>query len=315
MSTNTSNKTITSAATSSTFFFPASQCLPWIAVLVAASLAIVVLNIIAIIVFVKQRRLQRQSLYLVIHLAIVDLLVGVVSGPLEIENMGAFCGLWEYSFSPLKSALWRLFLTASFFNLVAVSLERMHATLRPFNHRFMKKRVYYIITTVIWLTAIIREIVTFIVLAKTRTTGVFIQFILFEAPFLISLFIICMSYISIFIKIRFGPHPNRLGNSVINRERRLTSNLFVVLSVSLLTTLPWIISECLHMFHPELHYSISFSSFFHLIATFSLLIVANSLVNPIIYAMRMPEFRAGLAAIFHRTPNQSNAAVLPLHRL
>ena len=315
MSTNTSNKTITSAATSSTLFFPASQCLPWIAVLFAESLAIVVLNIITIIVFVKQRRLQRQSLYLVIHLTIVDLLVGVVSVPLVIEYYGASFGPWENSFSPLKFALWRLFPTASFFNLVAVSLERMHATLRPFNHRFMKKRVYYVITTVIWLTAIIREIVIFILLTKTRTTGVFIVFILSDAPWCISLFIICMSYISIFIKIRFGPHPNRLGNSVINRERRLTSILFVVLSVSLLTTLPWVIFECLCIFHPELFYSLSSSSIFHMYVTMWFLIFANSLVNPIIYAMRMPEFRAGLVAIFHRTPNQLNAAVLPLHRL
>ena len=203
---------------------------------------------------------------------------------------------------------------ASFFNLAAISLERMHATLRPFQHRFIEKRVYYVITTVIWLTATIREIVIFVVFHKTRTSGLFIWFILYEAPWLISLFIICVSFISIFIKIRFGPQPNRLRNSVINRERRLTSILFVVLSVSLLTTLPWVIFECLDVFHPEFRLSLSFSSFLYKEATAKSLILANSLVNPIIYAMRMPEFRAGLAAMFHRTRNQVNAAVLPLHR-
>ena len=177
-----------------------------------------------------------------------------------------------------------------------------------------KKRVYYVITTVIWLTAIIREIVIFIVFNKTRT-DVFTSFFLFEAPWLISLFVICMSYISIFIKIRFGPHPNRLCNSLINRKRRLTSILFVVLSVSLLTTLPWVIFECFVFFHTELLYSLSLSSLLYVIATARLLVLANSLVNPIIYAIRMPKFRAGLAAIFHRTPNQVSAAVLPLRRI
>ena len=316
MSTNISNRTITSATKSSTLSSPVSQCIPWIAVLGAGSLAVVVLNIITIIaVFVKQRHLQRQSLYLIIHLAIVDLLVGAISGPTVIERFGANCGLWEYSDSPLKEPLYRLFPTASFFNLAALSLERMHATLRPFKHRFVKKRVYYVISTVIWLTAIIREIVIFIVFNKTRTSDVVTSFILYEAPWLISLFIICMSYISIFIKIRFGPHSNRLRNSVINRERRLTSILFVVLSVSLLTTLPWVIFECFEKFHPELLYSLSSSSLLYMQATTYLLVLANSLVNPITYAMRMPEFRAGLAAIFHFTPNHVNAAVLPLHRL
>ena len=315
MSTNTSNKTITSASTSSTLSFPASQCLPWIAVLVAESLAIVVLNIITIIVFVKQRQLQRQSLYLVIHLAIVDLLVGAISVPVLIELIGGICDLWHWSYSDLKNSLSRFFPTASFFNLAAISLERLHATLRPFNHRFMNKRVYYVITTVSWLTAIIREIIMFIVFTKPRIPGVFLLFILYDAPWCISLFIICVSYISIFIKIRFRPHPNRLRNSVINRERRLTSALFVVLFVSLLTTLSWLIFEYFGKFHPELLYSLSSSSIFHMYATMWFLVFANSLVNPIIYAMRMPEFRAGLVAIFHRTPNQLNAAVLPLYRL
>ena len=143
MSTNTSNRTITWIATTSTLSSPASQCIPWIVVQVAESLAIVVLNIITIIVFVKQRHLQRQSLYMIIHLAIVDLLAGAISGPMVIEYFGsAQCGLWEYSYSPLKyglSRLFSLFPAVSFFNFAAMSLERRHATFRPFKHRFYEK--------------------------------------------------------------------------------------------------------------------------------------------------------------------------------
>ena len=65
---------------------PNSDCIPWLAVLILECLAIVILNIIAIIVFVKQRQPRRQSRYLIIHLAIVDLLVGAVSGSLQIYN-------------------------------------------------------------------------------------------------------------------------------------------------------------------------------------------------------------------------------------
>ena len=108
MSINTSNRTYNISSDQLVFtMLPASQCIPWIAMLVAESLAIVVLNIITIIVFVRQRSLQRQSLYLIIHLAIVDLLVGAISTPLSIEHVGFYCDLWGLSYSPLKYGLFR----------------------------------------------------------------------------------------------------------------------------------------------------------------------------------------------------------------
>ena len=76
-------------------FASASECIPWLVVLIIECLAIVILNIITIVVFVKKKRqLQRRSTYLIIHLAIVDLLVGAVSGPLNIEERIAWRSLW-----------------------------------------------------------------------------------------------------------------------------------------------------------------------------------------------------------------------------
>ena len=79
-------------------FSSASECIPWLVVLIIECLAIVILNIITIAVFVKKKRqLQRRSTYLIIHLAIVDVLVGAVSGPLQIEiKMEWLCPLWNY---------------------------------------------------------------------------------------------------------------------------------------------------------------------------------------------------------------------------
>ena len=78
--------------------YSASQCIPWLVVLIMECLAIVILNIITIVVFIKKKRqLQRRSVYLIIHLAMVDLLAGAVSGPLQIENrMSQVCPLWNY---------------------------------------------------------------------------------------------------------------------------------------------------------------------------------------------------------------------------
>ena len=92
-----------------------SECIPWTGVLVAECLAIVTVNIVTIIVFVKQRKLQRRGTYLIIHLAMVDLLVGAVSGPLYIEwDMALFCGLWDYKFNDLGADHVRLALIILF---------------------------------------------------------------------------------------------------------------------------------------------------------------------------------------------------------
>ena len=76
-----------------------SHCITWFVVLITECLATVILNIITIIVFVKQRQLQRRSTYLIIHLAFVDFSVGAISGPLTLaEKMASFCNLWDNPF-------------------------------------------------------------------------------------------------------------------------------------------------------------------------------------------------------------------------
>ena len=128
--------------------YSASQCIPWLVVLIIECLAIFILNIITIVVFVKKKRqIQRRSTYLIVHQAIVDLLVGVVSGPLQIEHtITWYCPLWKYRrdtiwSSRLSFAFAHLFSFTSLTNLIAISLERLHATLCPFRHRFVRKWV------------------------------------------------------------------------------------------------------------------------------------------------------------------------------
>ena len=292
----------------------ASQCIPWLVVLVIECLTIVILNIITIVVFVKKKRqLQRRSTYLIIHLAIVDLLVGAVSGPLNIEERIAwFCPLWKirrmtnWSYH-LSFAFVNLFSFTSLTNLIAISLERLHATFCPFRHRFVRKWVHRAIIIVIWLIPIVREaaqiflweIVDVVVIATYL-------YILFYA---VSLFSICVSYILIIIKVRCSRHPQIHSRS--KRERKLTGTALIVSLVSLLCCLPAsIYVACLR---------VSFTCFrnFHIDIAVLVVVLANSIVNPIIYAVRMPGFREGLSQLFYRVPDLSRNATanLPLRNL
>ena len=287
---------------------PSSDCIPWLVISISECLVIVILNIITIIVFVKQRQLQRQSTYLIIHLAIVDLLVGAVSGPVVIvTELGKYCDLWEYNFKISSDPLRNLFPTTSIVNLAVIFLERLYATFRPFKHRFVRKWVYGVIIADMWLITISRETVQ-IVLYKNK--GVYFATLVNSSlAFLywsISLFVFCISSISILIKVRCSPHPQR--HSAVNRERKLTSTLVLVTLASELSWLPYTIFGGMSFFHKDDISSLSLWSYFHIRMTLIALTATNSLANPIIYAARMPEFRAGLAKIFGRVPNRINPA-------
>ena len=292
--------------------YSASECIPWLVVLIIECLAIVILNTITVVVFVKKKRqLQRRSTHLIIHLAMVDLLVGVVSGPLHIEiGMSQFCPLWKektISSHYLSFAFVYLFSSTSLTNLMAISLERLHATFFPFRHRFVRKWVYRAIIIVIWLITIVREVAQ--IFLKGIADRAVINTYLYILFYAVSLFVICVSYTLIAIKVRCSRHPQFHSRS--KRERKLTGTALIVSLVSLLCLLPAMIYvACLR---------VSFTCFrnFHIDKAVLVLFLANSLVNPIIYALRMPGFREGLLQLFYRVPDLSRNATanLPLCNL
>ena len=294
--------------------YSASECIPWLVVLIIECLAIVILNIITIVVFVKKKRqLQRRSTYLIIHLAIVDLLVGAVSGPLRIEiGMSQPCPLWNYRRKtiwshPLSFAFVHLFSFISLTNLIAISLERLHATLCPFRHRFVRKWVYRAIIIVIWIIPIVREAaqIFFLKIFDVVVIDTYLYFLFYA----VSLFIICVSYILIIIKVRCSRHPQFHSRS--KRERKLTGTALIVTLVSLLCLLSVMI------YIVCLHFSSTCLRNVHMDMGVAVLFLANSLVNPIIYAVRMPGFREGLLQIVYRVPDPSRIAPanLPLRNL
>ena len=285
-----------------------SFCIPWFAVLSIECLAIVILNITTITVFVKQRQLQRKSTYLIIHLAIADLLVGAISGPMQVYAIMAECygKIWDITFSRISLAIRPFFPFASLVNLAFISLERVHATYRPFKHRLIKKWVYGLVIAFIYLSTICKGTIEIVTDWPLNSIWIFSYFIL--------LVIICLCYISIYIKVRCS-RQHQLHGAAGLRERKLTSTSFLVTSASLLTFLPLTIWESMIFLHVM---SIpNWSIYLQIGGTILTLFLANSLINPILYAVRMPEFRVGISKlIYRRTPqDHRNPVEYPLRNL
>ena len=275
------------------FSFP--ECVARLAVGLTECVAIVTLNIITIIVFIKNRNLRRFSTYLVINLAVADMLVGGIATRDLFYWVGADCNVWkDNTIDPWEdhvlSTLFAVFPISSLTNIAATSVERLHATLRPFRHRLINKWVYALIIAVVWVTAGLLSI-TITVLWVFKGSSYY--FYLLNSFIATCLLVICISYASIIIKVRCGAQPRHHGAA--SRERKLTMTLLIVTIASLLLYLPYIIFS----FLVDTTDVISMSNETHLRLESALLILfyANSLVNPILYAIRMPEYRSAVLSL------------------
>ena len=292
-----------------------SECIPWMTVGLVESVAIVTLNLCTIIVFIRNRDLRKRSTYLMINLAVIDMVVGGVAVYDLFYFPGIECNLWKWHsvvdgtiiFINVLSALFPI---GSLTNITIIALERLHATFRPLKHRVLKKCVYRLIIAVVWVTSGLVSIAIGLLVhfEETRYYGLY----LFLTYFSICLVIICVSYTSIVVKVRCGAQPQHLGAA--SRERKLTMTLLIVTVVSLLLYLPYVVTGLtVVVSKSEIWWSLSPSVRFHLFQALLVLLYANSLVNPILYATRMPEYRSAFLALFRKRPQQQRQVeVLPL---
>ena len=278
-----------------------SECIAWLTVFMTVSVAIVTLNILTIIVFIKTRGLRKRSIYLVISLAVVDMFVGGYVGPLKFFYTGVRCNFWQYNLSYF--GLWHnviygvshTFTLTSIISLALISLERLHATFRPFKHRLVKKWVFGGAIALIWVTAGLHSIAL-----EVMKKLVYYLAVSYYSFISICLFFVFVSYVSIAVKINCGARPQHHGAA--SREKKLTKTLFIMTVVSLILWLPVVFFLYLKWLGDSSVTSLSLSTNFHFYKAFLMLHYANSLVNPILYAFRMPEFKRSQPAAVQEFP-------------
>ena len=291
-----------------------SECIAWLTVFGIEAVAIVTFNALIIIVYLKERSLRKRSMYLVINQAFADMFTGA--------SIFIYFPIWAYTLKlwtinpPLSDELilciWVLANvspSASLINLEAISLERAHATFRPFKHRQVKKKIFGALAAIVWIkagassTGMISQFALKPLFSKRRR----IFSILLFSSGLSCLLSIIVSYSSIAIKIVYGAQSHH--RSATNRGRKLTKTLFIVTVASLLLTLPYII---VHLcFFLQLYTSIPF----HLAVSSNFMFFANSLVNPFLYTVRIPEFRRALLSILHCRSQPQSAPGFPVNEM
>ena len=261
----------------------------WFAVWLTEFLLMFIINAFTLIIFARTLQLRKRSTYLIINLTVADLLIAAVSGPealwfLKTEKRPG------HGLRALHLIISDMCWIASLGNLVLISLERLHATLYPFRHYcLVGKRIYYKIIIFSWLGALTLACVEYIIHMKDPALASRYPWLIYVV---LTLAVLTTSYVIILSRFIRKPRVQQLG-SVISAERKLSGTLFIVSAASTLTLLPWVIITCISIIQTVTLW-IEFTPY-RIVLTFYYL---NSILNPVIYAIRLPEFRRAFKELF-----------------
>ena len=260
----------------------------WPAVWLTQFIMMFIINAFTLVVFARSRHLRRRNTYLIMNLTVADLLIAAVSGPETILLYIRDKNL-EKGFGVLYSIISDMCWIASLGNLVLISLERLHATLYPFRHCLVGKRIYYKIIIFSWFGAL--TLACGLQISRMSDVRLADRYLWIIYIFL-ALAVLTTSYVIIISKFIRKAHVQQLG-SVMSAERKLSVTLFIVSAASILTLLPWVIITCISI-SSDRYLWIKFTpvkialTFYHL----------NSILNPVIYAIRLTEFRRASKELF-----------------
>ena len=253
-------------------------------------------NSFNIFVFWKNRSKLKRTSFLLINLAVADLLVGlsqmIITGGFYIpdsfqtnitsreDNLKhSFPGGYQVSLP-----------FASVFFLVLISLERAYALIWPLRHRVASIRGYIYSAIFVWGAAIALQIGNLLMLFFYYSEIDHWMIAVWSIAAL-SLIVICACYVAIRAKLSSSRLVSVASkDNSLEQNKKLSRTLFIVIGASLVC---WGSSSVAHfIFH---QCSGCFSK--HVLYSFYIFHLANSLVNPVIYSFRFPMFRETLREI------------------
>lgn len=238
-------------------------------------------NFLAIVVFWRRRLTLKRTSYLLINLATADFIVGVAELSFATKKRLLNGNPGDITTSRIANTLTTLSISASIYSLAIIALERVVAILKPLRHRTAKTSSYVCSIVFIWL------------LSAFNVATVLVQDLYFGPghgvvrPILASLFtaclvVICCSYVTIWC------HASKRVRDA--RSQKLAVTLAIVTVFSLFTLVP---SQVIMMTVKN-----NFSNPYFFFAW--ILLFGNSMVNPFLYVLRMPEFRRETKILFQQ---------------
>ena len=244
-------------------------------------------NFFTVFVFwIHRHKLKRGSI-LLINLAVTDLLVGLTQiamvGTIAFPHItGVRKVIISDEYTPDISTCFKaVFSTASVFFLALISLERAFALMWPLRHRATSTSTYIYSVLLVWTAAITVGVSCLLVVLGILKYRFFMAFS--SVVIILCLITVSLSYLAIRTSLA---QQNQAIDNAHNRQddernKKLSRTLFIVIGASVIFWFPGLV----------VYYVFSLSSVILIFLCGTMLHANNSLVNPIIYSLRMPVFR------------------------
>lgn len=285
---------------------PTPARITWSVLLGVIGIVTLATNLLTIAAF-SQKRLRRPPHYLLISLACADFMVASISVPINIcINLGIVkltlrsrAAFW---FCDFLSGL------ASIFTLTSISLERLFAMGWPLRHRIISPLTYAGFIASPWLLALI--VSSMPLLDMLRLLPNLFMFHVVLASCCVTIIVTTVAYVTLWFRVR--------GSDTLGHERRrekdkrLAITLAIATVIFVLTWLPYpIILSIINLCFANCVFSnIKLYNDLTLICKFMHL--ANSFMNPLVYILRISEFRAAIRGLFCHNRPVRRIGVIPL---
>lgn len=258
----------------------------WCSAFAVVAFFVVTGNLLAIVVFALNKNLRKKSFLLVINMAFADLMLGALSLPLFIYRLGGDFELWTAGWNFSLDMLYRVVDTvcaqSSIITAAFISGERYYATGWPLKHRSIaRRRAYYTLVGLVWIFSVVISAA----LIGSLYQSIYVSIYIWVAYASTLTLIICGCYIGIWTKYKQGRDFMRIQNRGMTQNKRSTKTLLLITAVVLLSWLPLIITNTMSVYIPVSHDVILFVN---------LLNFSNSFANPVLYSLRILEFRRAL---------------------
>lgn len=245
-----------------------------------AAIAAIFGNTLVLASFFMSSNLRHHVTFFVAGLAVADVLVGLISIPMWMYILYL---AWKSNSTSGNATITVIYdvldvfaALNSIFHLTAISIERFFATVYPWRHRRATQRMYHVLLLGIWLASALVSSSFFLPISKLTID---FRFYLINILFVIPLFIMSVTYTGIWFKAK-----TRLRKAP-DTTLKMSLTLFIVISLFFVAWLPFFVVRA--VLHFCKYYCVSWRLFFFT----KLLHFSNSAVNPLIYGLRIPEYR------------------------
>uniref|UniRef100_A0A3Q3BCK0 Trace amine associated receptor 1 n=1 Tax=Kryptolebias marmoratus TaxID=37003 RepID=A0A3Q3BCK0_KRYMA len=276
---------------------PSTVCVTLYGFLTLLSVVTVCGNLLVIISVLYFKQLHTPTNFLILSLAVTDLLVGIVFFPLSMAFTLSSCMYYESLFCNVRDSCDILLGTCSIMHLCCISVDRYYAVCQPLTYKSkISRHVVVIMISLSWGVSALNGIAVMIPKLEEKCQECFVDTFIANTvgsilAFYLPIFIMMCIYLKIFFvaqrQARSIQARMKCGATVSKMERKATKTLATVLGVFLFCWTPFFLSI---MFINNL-------SVVPVIETLNWFALTNSTFNPFIYAFFYSWFRSAFKII------------------